>query len=52
MTDTISTRTVFVSGNFNVLHPGHLRMLRFAKEFEDYLIVGVQSDHLFRVHTL
>ncbi len=39
-------RTVFVSGNFNVLHPGHLRLIRFAKEVGDFLIVGVQSDAL------
>lgn len=39
-------RTVFVSGNFNVLHPGHLRLLRFAKECGDRLVVGVQSDRL------
>jgi rfaE bifunctional protein kinase chain/domain len=37
-------KTVLVSGNFNVLHPGHLRMLRFAKESGDYLIVAVESD--------
>ena len=39
-------KTVFVSGNFNVLHPGHLRLLRFAKECGDYLIVAVQSDRI------
>ena len=43
---TAMTRTVFVSGNFNVLHPGHLRLLRFAQELGDCLIVGVQSDRL------
>ena len=39
-------KTVFVSGSFNVLHPGHLRLLRFAKESGDRLIVAVQSDRL------
>jgi rfaE bifunctional protein kinase chain/domain len=39
-------RTVFVSGHFNVLHPGHLRLLRFAKEYGGRLIVAVESDRL------
>ncbi len=38
--------TVLVSGNFNILHPGHLRLLRFAKESGDYLIVAVESDRI------
>lgn len=37
---------VFVSGNFNILHPGHLRLLRFAKECGDYLVAGIQDDAL------
>ena len=37
---------VFVSGHFNVLHPGHLRLLRFAKESGNLLIVGVESDRI------
>jgi len=37
-------KTAFVSGNFNVLHPGHLRLLRFAKEVCERLVVGVWSD--------
>lgn len=39
-------RVVFVSGNFNIVHPGHLRLLRFAAECGDYLVVGVLSDRL------
>jgi rfaE bifunctional protein kinase chain/domain len=39
-------RVVFVSGNFNVLHPGHVRLLRFAKECGDRLLVGVLSDRI------
>ncbi len=38
--------TVLVSGAFNVLHPGHLRLLRFAKEYGDQLIVAVNSDRI------
>ena len=39
-------RTVLITGNFNVLHPGHLRLFRFAKEYGDKLIVAVLSDNL------
>lgn len=38
--------TVLVCGNFNVLHPGHLRLLRFAKELGESLVVGVFSDRI------
>ena len=37
---------VFVSGTFNIVHPGHLRLLRFAAECGDFLVVGVLSDRL------
>jgi rfaE bifunctional protein kinase chain/domain len=37
-------KTVLVSGNFNVVHPGHLRLFRFAKEYGEKLIVAVNSD--------
>ena len=38
--------TVFVSGIFNVLHPGHLRLFKFARELGEHLVIGVLSDHL------
>ncbi len=39
-------RVVFVSGTFNIVHPGHLRLLRFASECGDCVIVGVLPDGL------
>lgn len=41
-------RIVFVSGNFNVVHPGHLRLLKFASDCGDFLVVGVHPDHWAR----
>jgi len=43
---SFKNKTTFVSGNFNILHPGHLRLLRFAKDISDHLIVAVSSDRL------
>ena len=37
-------RIGFVSGNFNIVHPGHLRLLKFAREQSDFLVVGVYPD--------
>lgn len=37
-------RISFVSGNFNVVHPGHLRLFKFAQELGDVLVVGVNAD--------
>jgi rfaE bifunctional protein kinase chain/domain len=37
---------VLVSGHFNILHPGHQRLLKFAKEAGKKLIVAVESDRL------
>jgi rfaE bifunctional protein kinase chain/domain len=39
-------KLVFVSGNFNVLHPGHLRLLAFARECGARLVVAVFSDRM------
>ena len=37
-------RITFVTGNFNVVHPGHLRLFKFAAEIGDALVVGVNPD--------
>jgi rfaE bifunctional protein kinase chain/domain len=38
-------RIVFVWGNFNIVHPGHLRLLNFAAECGDFLVVGITDDN-------
>ncbi|MEQ8507673.1 MAG: PfkB family carbohydrate kinase [Rhodospirillaceae bacterium] len=40
----MASKSVFVSGNFYSLHPGHVRLLRFAAECGDTLIVGVYNN--------
>jgi glycerol-3-phosphate cytidylyltransferase len=38
--------TVITFGTFDVLHVGHIRVLRRAAEFGERLVVGVSSDAL------
>jgi rfaE bifunctional protein kinase chain/domain len=40
------SKLVFISGNFNVLHPGHIRLIKFAKEFSGKLVIGVYCDRI------
>jgi D-glycero-beta-D-manno-heptose 1-phosphate adenylyltransferase len=39
---------VFTNGVFDILHPGHVRYLRAARELGDKLIVGINSDRSAR----
>jgi D-beta-D-heptose 7-phosphate kinase/D-beta-D-heptose 1-phosphate adenosyltransferase len=39
---------VFTNGCFDVLHPGHLSLLQFAKEQGDVLLVGLNTDRSVR----
>ena len=42
----MKSKIVLITGNFNVLHTGHLRMFAFAKKFGKKLLVGVNSDKI------
>ena len=42
----MSTRTVITFGTFDVLHVGHIRVLKRAAEYGDRLVVGVSADEL------
>jgi rfaE bifunctional protein nucleotidyltransferase chain/domain len=37
-------RVVCASGSFDLLHPGHIRLLEQARSFGDFLVVAVQGD--------
>jgi cytidyltransferase-like protein len=37
-------RTLFTNGAFDIIHPGHIRLLNFAKSLSDYVWVGLDTD--------
>jgi D-beta-D-heptose 7-phosphate kinase/D-beta-D-heptose 1-phosphate adenosyltransferase len=39
-----SKTIVFTNGVFDILHPGHIELLEFAKSKGDFLIVGINDD--------
>ncbi len=41
-------KKIFVNGTFDLLHPGHLQLLNFAKSCGDYLIVAIDTDDRVR----
>ncbi|MDD5194475.1 MAG: D-glycero-beta-D-manno-heptose 1-phosphate adenylyltransferase [Candidatus Omnitrophica bacterium] len=41
-------RIVFTNGCFDIIHPGHIKILNVAKKKGDVLIVGLNSDESVR----
>ena len=41
-------RIVFTNGCFDVIHPGHVRLLTQARSFGDLLVLGLNSDDSVR----
>ena len=44
-----SHKVVFTNGIFDVLHPGHIKVLKFAKSLGGKLIVGINSDRATKI---
>jgi rfaE bifunctional protein kinase chain/domain len=39
-----NSKTVLVTGAFNIVHAGHLRLLNFARTFGESLVIGLNDD--------
>jgi D-beta-D-heptose 7-phosphate kinase/D-beta-D-heptose 1-phosphate adenosyltransferase len=37
-------KKVFVNGTFDLLHPGHIKLLNYAKSLGDFLLIALDSD--------
>lgn len=44
----LGRRFVFTNGCFDLIHPGHIELLRRARSFGHYLLVGLNSDRSVR----
>ncbi|OGG79579.1 ribose 5-phosphate isomerase B [Candidatus Kaiserbacteria bacterium RIFCSPLOWO2_01_FULL_54_13] len=42
-------KIVFTNGVFDILHPGHIQLLKFAKSLGGRLIVGINSDRAVKL---
>lgn len=41
----INKKIVFTNGVFDIIHPGHIELLEFAKKNGDVLIIGINDDN-------
>ncbi|CAA7398772.1 unnamed protein product [Spirodela intermedia] len=43
-----NARVVYIDGAFDLFHAGHVEILRIARQFGDFLLVGVHADQTVR----
>lgn len=43
------SKVVFTNGVFDILHPGHIHVLKFSKSLGGKLIVGINSDRAVKI---
>lgn len=41
-------KRIIVNGTFDIVHPGHLALLNYAKSLGDFLVVAIDSDRRVR----
>jgi D-beta-D-heptose 7-phosphate kinase/D-beta-D-heptose 1-phosphate adenosyltransferase len=41
-------KTIFVNGTFDILHPGHVQLLNYARSLGDSLLVAIDGDQRVR----
>lgn len=42
-------KTIFTNGCFDLLHPGHIELFKYARSLGDELIVGIDGDDRVRM---
>ena len=48
MTLLESSKRIFVNGSFDLIHLGHLDLLKYAASLGDYLLVAIDTDERIR----
>lgn len=41
-------KKIIVNGSFDIVHPGHIKLLNYAKSLGDYLLVAIDTDDRIR----
>jgi rfaE bifunctional protein nucleotidyltransferase chain/domain len=41
----LNKNIIFTNGCFDLLHIGHIELIKYAKSLGDYLVVGINSDN-------